>query len=353
MLKHQTLEPIDSSITDVTNYPFVGQHHGTTGPVRTSFNDSAMPLESAAIQALDEAAGFSKKPIDPWSGDHIGFYNTLGAVSRSGPNKGKRSYAARGYFEANASRSNLKVLCEATVEKITLEENTATGVDFSFAGESHSVKASKEVIICGGVIHSPQILELSGIGDPSVLNAAGVECKVELPAVGENLQDHLLTAVGYELKPEMYSGDILYNPEVMEAAQKQYVETQGGPLSSIACVQGFFPYKGQATSEELEKTIKSIRHTQAQSTTSSFYKRQLDQVITHLENERSGNLSLYMIPVTTNFETGVQTQRIFSAVEPGLPHRFTLASGIQYPASRGSIHITSSGMFVPPFDTYS
>ena len=64
--------------------------------------------------------------------------------------------------------------------KITLDGNTATGVEFLDSdGKKHTVKASKEIILSGGVINSPQILELSGIGDPEVLKAAGVECLVE------------------------------------------------------------------------------------------------------------------------------------------------------------------------------
>ena len=131
--------------------------------------------------------------MDPWSGDHIGFYNTLGLVARSGPNKGLRSYAARGYFETNAHRPNLHVLCDATVSSIQLDGRKATGVSFTYGGQQHIVKAGKEVIVAAGAIQSPQILELSGIGNPEVLQAAGVDCKIENKAIGENFQDHVLT----------------------------------------------------------------------------------------------------------------------------------------------------------------
>lgn len=123
----------------------------------------------------------------------VGFYNTLGAVARSGPNKGNRSYAARGYFEANADRPNLHVLCDALVTSVELEGDKATGVNFSNGGSAHTVKVNREVIVTCGAIQSPQILELSGIGDPEVLKAAGVECLVENFAVGRNFQDHSIT----------------------------------------------------------------------------------------------------------------------------------------------------------------
>lgn len=115
------------------------------------------------------------------------------------PKTVRRSYSAREYYEPNAGRSNLSLLTEALVAKIELDdaspEPTATGVQFIHNGATYSVKANKEVIVCGGVINSPQILELSGIGSPEVLQKAGVEIKVDLPSVGDNLNDHSATGV--------------------------------------------------------------------------------------------------------------------------------------------------------------
>ena len=94
-----------------------------------------------------------------------------------------RSYAARGYFAANAHRPNLHVLCGATVAKIDLDGDKATGVSFIHDGQTHTVGVKKEVIVAGGAIHSPAMLELSGIGDPEILRKAGVEPKIENKAI--------------------------------------------------------------------------------------------------------------------------------------------------------------------------
>lgn len=72
MRKSQTLEPIDDSVIERATMPFVGSNHGTSGPIRTSFNATYLPMEHDFIKACDEVCGFSEKPIDPWSGDHIG-----------------------------------------------------------------------------------------------------------------------------------------------------------------------------------------------------------------------------------------------------------------------------------------
>ncbi|KAL1954828.1 hypothetical protein VTO42DRAFT_558 [Malbranchea cinnamomea] len=346
MRKHQTLEPIDESVTNRSTMPFVGENHGTSGPVRTSFNDYLLPIEDDVIKACDEVAGLTKKPTDPWSGDHIGFYNTLGSVVRTGPDKGKRSYAARGYLGMSQGRPNLKVLCEALVIRVDLEGTTAKGVTFSHKGAQHSVPVNREVILCGGAINSPQILELSGIGDPEVLSAAGVQCKVELPSVGNNFQDHTVSAVGYELAPGNLSNDAIWIPEVMTAAQKALAETHGGPLTAISSCQGFFPFKQFATEEELEEVVASIRETA--NTSSPFQKKQLEQVIAQLQNPKSANLQFVLLGAKGNFEKGVMDQSKLFAQTDGKKMHVSLVVCLQYPASRGSVHITSSDPTAQP-----
>lgn len=114
----------------------------------------------------------------------------------------RRSYSAREYYEKNANRPNLSLLTSALVSKIGLEKGgpqgvKATGVSFLVDGTAYTVKANKEVIVCGGVINSPQLLELSGIGSPEILGKAGIDVVVDNPNVGENLNDHSATAAAF------------------------------------------------------------------------------------------------------------------------------------------------------------
>ncbi|KAI7345926.1 GMC oxidoreductase [Hortaea werneckii] len=343
MRKHQMLEPIDPAIVDRSTMPFVGEHHGTSGPVRTSFNDAIVPLENDIIKACDEVTGFDSKPTDPWSGDHIGFFNTLGAVARTGPNRGRRSYAARGYFEANALRPNLHVLCEATVTAVRLEGEKATGVHFRHAGVDHLVEVMREVVVSCGAIQSPQILELSGIGDPDVLAAAGVECKIVNKAIGANLQDHCMTGVEWHLQPGIMTSDVMHNPEIMAALQKQYMETGGGPLSSIVSMQGFFPYKLFASEAEQREIIQSLEITLP--TLTPFQRKQYERIIDHLRSDHSANLQFVALPATVDLDNGVEDQsKLITA--PTLPeaHGLTTALCLQYPASRGSVHTKSANV---------
>ncbi|KAG9789513.1 Dehydrogenase [Exophiala dermatitidis] len=353
MRKHQTLEPIDERVTDRTCMPFVGDNHGTSGPVRTSFNDFRLPLEDDIVKAADQATGFDKKPIDPWSGDHIGFYNTLGTVVRTGADKGKRSYAARGYFQANQHRPNLKVITESLVSRVILDENkTATGVEFIHNGHKYTIRANREVIVAGGAINTPQILELSGIGDPKVLEAAGIECLVDLPSVGANYQDHVASAIVYQLAPDQLSGDSIYKPEVMAEAQKALAEMQGGPLTAIQSVQGFFSCSLFLEPGELDEIVASTRKTQEDPSAPAFQKKQLDKVIAHLRDPHSANLQFVFIAATADMVHGVQDQSKLwpppSDTSGATPDGITLAVCVQYPVSRGHVHIRSADPTVHP-----
>jgi len=140
-------------------------------------------------------AGYSPAK-DPRTGSAIGGFNQLNTID---PKHNRRSYAARDYYEPNADRSNMTLITHALVSKIELEKTAesvkATGVQFTVDGTTHTMKASKEVIVCGGVVNSPQILELSGIGSSTVLGKAGIDVLVDLPGVGENLSDHTATGL--------------------------------------------------------------------------------------------------------------------------------------------------------------
>jgi choline dehydrogenase-like flavoprotein len=323
--------------------PLSSEFHGTSGPIHTGFNDCIMSVENDFIKACEEVTGIPNKPVDPWSGDHIGFYHTLGSVCRTGSDKGKRSYAARGYYEANRARPNLQVLCEALVNSVVLDGNKATGVSFTHDGRGYQISARREVIVCGGTIKSPQILELSGIGEPAVLEAAGVECKVANPGVGNNVQDHSLSILMFEVQPGVSTLDTLHQkPEVMQDALKRYTETSEGPLSCISSMQGFFPAKKILSKTELQGVIESIRHIKP---ASAFHQKQLRQIIAHLESDHSANIQLILVPASA-YPDGVEHQsKLFPPRSPDQPAGFTFAVCLQYPVARGYIHIRSAGKF--------
>ena len=117
------------------------------------------------------------------------------------PDKRERSYSATAYYKPSSGRKNLHLLTEAFVQEVILEKEdgqwVAKGVRFIHGSEEYTVSTEGEVIVCAGSVQSPQLLELSGIGNPDILKAAGIDVKVDNPAVGENLQEHMSTAAQF------------------------------------------------------------------------------------------------------------------------------------------------------------
>lgn len=125
-------------------------------------------------------------------GDTTGVYNTYTSVNKV---TGERSYGATTYYTLACSRSNFKILTSAQATKIDLtaikssgiNNFAATSVEFSVGGKIYKANAKKEIIISGGVFNTPQLLELSGIGDSTLLKSKGITPIIDLKGVGENL----------------------------------------------------------------------------------------------------------------------------------------------------------------------
>lgn len=252
--------------------------------------DYCKPFEYDFCKAAYEVSGKPSTLVDAWSGDHMGFYSSLAAVNRT-TDPGRRSYAATGYLLPNIGRSNLKVLTEAMATKIVLDGNVATGIQFSRDGHTHTVKVSKEVVLSAGVIQSPQLLELSGIGDPEVLRAAGVEPKIDNKRVGNNFQDHVLGGMLYDLADGLTSLDSLHGAEYAKAQEKIYQETNDGPYGSPGMLMGFVSYASLVDKETLDRTIQEVRQHSVAET--EFEKAQEEIIIKQLADPTFANIQTF------------------------------------------------------------
>ncbi|KAJ9615019.1 hypothetical protein H2200_001093 [Cladophialophora chaetospira] len=350
LLKHQTLEPVDDALLDRNGIAYIAEHHGLEGPIHTSFNSHPiMPLEEAIYRSGTNFVGSQTSSIDPWAGDHLGFYRSLGTVYRSGPNKGRRSYSARSYLEPVLHRPNLHVLCNAHVTKIELHRNNAVGVNFDHSGKNQYVKARREILLSAGAISSPHILQLSGIGDPKVLEKAGIEPNIDSPEVGKNLQDHPNMVVTYELKPGINSADIFKDPKIAKLALKEYNDERTGPLSGIGSIQGFAPVLPFLSGDDLDEIL---RGSESEPKGTAFREAQRQQVLKQIQNPKSAFIHAGPAPVTVDCyaEGGFADQsKVFGAIVPeGAPHGFGFAVGLQYTFARGWVHATSADAYAQP-----
>tara|TARA_R110002073_G_scaffold205_8_gene2658 strand:+ start:824 stop:2413 length:1590 start_codon:yes stop_codon:yes gene_type:complete len=157
---------------------------GKSGPLKIRRAEGASPLFQAWLAAGQEAGYPLQTDLNGFDQEGVGLFDST-------IHKGKRGSVARTYLHPVLDRSNLQTVTGALVTRILFEGEKAIGVETQHKGELKSYRANKEVIICGGAINSPQLLMLSGIGDADALQKHGIEAKIHLPAVGQNLQDHL------------------------------------------------------------------------------------------------------------------------------------------------------------------
>jgi len=159
-------------------------YHGGDGPLRVTVpNGDASPLGAAFIAAGVEA-GY------PMTRDCNGAQQEgFGPTDRT-THGGKRWSTARGYLDPVRDRPNLTIVTGALALEILFESKRATGIAYAVDGQRHTATAEREVILCGGAINSPQLLQLSGIGPADLLKSLGIPARHELKGVGANLSDH-------------------------------------------------------------------------------------------------------------------------------------------------------------------
>ncbi len=156
---------------------------GGDGPLVLERGPATSPLFQAFFRAVQEAG-------HPLTEDVNGYRQEGFAKFDRNIHHGRRLSAARAYLHPVMDRANLTVETRAFVSRVVLDGLRATGVEWTRGGTTTRVDAG-EVILCGGAINSPQLLQLAGIGPADVLEAAGVRVVHDLPGVGANLQDHL------------------------------------------------------------------------------------------------------------------------------------------------------------------
>ncbi len=170
-------------------------YHGGDGPVSvTTPKTDNNPLYRTFIEAGKQAGYPETEDVNGYQQE--GF----GPMDRFVTPKGRRASTARGYLDTAKKRHNLTIEIHAVTDVIEFEGKRAVGVRYEQKGEKKQACARREVLLCGGAIASPQILQRSGIGNSELLKEHDIKPVHLLPGVGENLQDHLEMYIQYECK---------------------------------------------------------------------------------------------------------------------------------------------------------
>ncbi len=266
--------------------------HARGGPLNVSDVTEKHPVSDAVIEA-GKAIGLQHRDINGEDQEGICYYQLT-------VKNGRRCSAAVAYLNPAKSRSNLKIETNALAARVLFDGQRASGVEYTIGNRTHQAAANAEVIVSGGAINSPQLLELSGIGNPQVLAQHDIAVLSALPGVGENLQDHFVIGNRYRMKPGTPS-----------------VNNQSRGLSLIGEVFKFLTQrKGLLTL--------SAAHIAA------FVKTRPELA--------TPDVQYHILPATMDFVEMTEHGNMKLEKEPGL----TIAPCQLRPESRGSVHVKSA-----------
>lgn len=170
------------------------EFHGYDGPLNVTRLRDPNPISRVFVEAA-EAVGYPHND-DFNDGEQEGF-----GLFQSTTRNGKRHSAAVAYLHPALKRSNVTAIPFAHVLRLTFDNRQCTGVVYRKDNEEYEVTAEQEVIVCAGAVNSPQLLMISGIGSEETLTELGIPVVMDLPGVGQNLQDHLMVRVSYQCTP--------------------------------------------------------------------------------------------------------------------------------------------------------
>ncbi|KAF2017824.1 GMC oxidoreductase [Aaosphaeria arxii CBS 175.79] len=331
--KSENFNPPDAKYAAERNITWDKSVHGFGGPVQASYAPYDYP---GSANFYNGALRLGIEPRkDPNGGDATGIFRLQRSVD---PKTQTRSTARINHYESvKASRPNYHILPNTAVNKILFSGKTATGVDFVGVSDSKSgtVKAKKEVIVAAGAVHTPQILQLSGIGDAKYLQQFKINSVVDLPGVGLNLQDHLVLSVSYNFTNNLFpNGGSLQANTTYATEQRALYDANKPSAFDLTGTTGNLII--QLPLSEWTSSVRSIVSLASKQDPSKLlggspnagvlagYKKQRKLIIDNLSNdgEAVGDISWNTGPTTTLYMTR--------------------------PLSRGSIKINSTSILTQP-----
>ncbi|UCI28385.1 GMC family oxidoreductase [Mesorhizobium sp. B2-8-5] len=207
---------------------------GVGGPLRvTDCTNAVHPLTKRYLAAAQQAGLPFNPDFNGASQEGVGVYQIT-------TKNGRRMSAARAFLRPAMKRGNVRVETKALATKILFEGKRAVGVEYEQNGETKTVRAGREVILCGGSINSPQLLQLSGIGPSALLGNLDIPIIHANDNIGANLQDHV--GINYTFKGKVPTLNQILRPWWGKLlVGMQYILTRSGPLSlSMNNAGGFF-----------------------------------------------------------------------------------------------------------------
>ncbi|KAJ7726012.1 alcohol oxidase [Mycena maculata] len=329
---------------------FLESVHGFSGLVKVGFPNFFFQ-QSALWRRATEGLGFPASP-DLADGDPhaVGIApNSIDAANNT------RCSAACAYYTPFSGRENLVVITNATVSRILWanssgpnSELVASGVEFLVNNRTQTVGVSREVILSAGTIGSPKVLELSGVGNSTILRAAGVTPVLNLPTVGENFADHVHSWANSFTNITLTKDVLLLNPAFAAEQEALWFKNRTGLYSAVPRSMGIAAPSDVFDSDELSTLIARAE------ANLTYFANQFSNgnpaLAKGIAAQHEIALGLYRknqeLPLEINVEPGYSGPTAFSA-RPARNYT-SINSMLDAPLSRGRTHIVSSDPLIPP-----
>jgi choline dehydrogenase len=232
-----------------------GALHGTGGALAVSAAPDRHPISDAFIAAGETLDIPRRDDLNGLDQEGIGYYHMTAR-------NGLRMSTAKAFLKPIRSRRNLTVATEALAFRIICEGTRADGLAYNRGGRQCYAKAGREVLLCGGAVNSPQLLQLSGIGPAALLRGHGIEIVKDLPGVGENLQDHYVIGCAYRALLPVTINEQVRCLSLLREAVKWAVSRRGLLAMSAAHVGAFVKTRPELDSPDVQYHIMPASMTQ-------------------------------------------------------------------------------------------
>lgn len=341
--KSATVHVPSQKAKDVVGLTYHDESITGDGPVQVSYSDGYGRMNKAWMET------FSKFDLDMTSDWRTGTVSgAFQQPSSIDPKTRTRSYAATAHYtEGIAKRPNLTVMTGTVMKKVLFDQTrsvpAATGVLIEQKDGSEKIILGRETVLAAGSLMTPQILELSGVGSKTLLDSHDIPVVVDNPSVGDQLQDHPVAGISFEVNDDVPSSDVLRDPAVLGALIEQFQTTGEGPLGGSDISVAYAPLCDAAGKCSLEtvKTIFSANEEEV-ATPGGKVLRAL------LEAPGAPTVEYCLLSGQANIDEKEPTS-LLDYIAPKRPENYLVVLAfLHHSFSRGSVHISSPDVHVKP-----
>lgn len=215
------------------------------GPLAVEDYRTVLPLTHRFIEAAQQAGFPYSKDLNGRTQDGVG-YSQMNRKGRW------RASTAQAFLKEAKDRPNLRIETEALVSRLLFEGKRCIGVTFRQRGQDTTLRASKEVILCGGAVNSPHLLQISGIGPAQHLQSIGVPVVHDLPGVGSNLQDHYAARISHRVKGEVSINQLARGVRLAGEVLSFAITGRGALTFGVTSAQVFCRSKPEKSNPDLQ-----------------------------------------------------------------------------------------------------